>query len=322
MSLESPDLSVELGSLRLANPVLVASGTFGYGTEREELTSASGLGGIVTKTITLEPRSGNAPPRLFETPSGLLNSIGLQNVGIDRFLAEKLPPLRELGVPIVVSIGGRSAEDFTEVARRLDGAGGVSALELNVSCPNVKEGGLEFCQVPGAAARVVERVRAVTPLPLWTKLSPNLTRIGELAHACEDAGSDALTAVNTFVGLAVDIRTGRSRLSPGTGGLSGPAIRPLALAKVREVVRAVRIPVIGVGGIASAEDVLEFLVVGARAVQIGTANFADPSIGARVVADLAGFLRAQKLGSIREITNTYRDDKPAIGSPAAAKESP
>ena len=300
------DLSTRVGAVRLPNPVLTASGAFGYGTESPELTRATDLGGIVTKTVTLEPRAGNAPLRLWETPSGLLNSIGLQNVGCDRFLREKLPALRALGPPIIVSVGGRRAEDYVEVARRLDGAPGVAALEINISCPNVKEGGLEFCQNAAAAAQVVSSVRRATATPLWVKLSPNVTSIGQLARACAEAGADALTAVNTFVGLAVDPRTRQSRLSTGRGGVSGPAIRPLALAKVHEVVQAVSLPVVGVGGIATAEDALEFLVVGASAVQIGTASFRHPAAASEAVEGIARFLRAQGLRSVVELIGTYR----------------
>jgi len=301
------DLSVSVGALRFRNPVLCASGTFGYGIEEPALTEAAELGAIVTKTVTLEPRSGNPPPRLWETPAGMLNSIGLQNVGVDRFISEKLPALRALGVPIVVSIGGRRAEEYAETARRIEAAGAAAALEVNISCPNVREGGLEFCQDLSAAARVVSGVRQSTRLPVWAKLSPNVTSIGSLARACVEAGADALVAVNTFVGMAVDVRTRRSRLSANRGGLSGPAIRALALAKVWETVRAVEVPVIGVGGIGSAEDALEFLLVGAGAVQVGTAGFLHPAAGAEVVRGLREFLRRERVGSVRELIGTYRE---------------
>lgn len=302
-----PALQVMLGPVSLPNPVLTASGTFGYGDEEPELTDLLGLGGIVTKTVTLEPRAGNAPPRIWETPSGMLNSIGLQNVGVDRFLTEKLPALAALGVPVIVSVGGRRSEEYVETVRRLAGAPGITAFEINVSCPNVKEGGLEFCQVPSAAAGVVEAVRNVTRLPIWAKLSPNVTSLGTVARAVADAGADGVTVANTFVGLCVDIRTRRSRLSAGTGGLSGPAIRPLALARVREAVRAVSIPVVGCGGIATAEDALEFLVVGARAVQVGTASFRDPRAARRVVEGIAEFLREEGLASVEALIGTYRE---------------
>ncbi|MEZ4650580.1 MAG: dihydroorotate dehydrogenase [Candidatus Eisenbacteria bacterium] len=301
------DLSVRVGDVVLPTPVLVASGTFGYGSESPELTRARELGGIVTKTITLEPRRGNEPLRLHETPAGLINSIGLQNVGVDRFREEKLPKLRALGVPIIASVGGRKAEDFVETVGRLEGAGGIVAYEINVSCPNVKEGGIEFCQRPESAAEVVRAVRQVTKLPLWTKLSPNVSHIGVVAKACADAGADAFTAVNTFVGLSIDVRTRQSHIPLGTGGVSGPAIRPLALAKVRETVRATPLPVVGCGGIASTDDALQFLVVGASAVQVGTASFRVPDIAAQIQDGLRDFLRAEGRTHVRELIGSYQD---------------
>jgi dihydroorotate dehydrogenase (NAD+) catalytic subunit len=296
-----------VGPVRLANPVLTASGTFGYGDEETELTGVRGLGGIVTKTVTLEPRAGNAPPRIWETPSGMLNSIGLQNVGVERFGAEKMPRLAELGVPVIVSVGGRRAEDYVETVRRLEDLSGIAAYEINVSCPNVKEGGIEFCQEPTAAAGVVSAVRKISRRPLWVKMSPNVTRVGAVARAVAEAGAYGITAINTFVGLCVDVRTRRSRLSTGTGGLSGPAIRPLALARVREVVRSVAIPVVGCGGIVTAEDALEFLIVGARAVQVGTASFANPRAARDVVEGIAAFLAAEGLASVESLIGTYRE---------------
>lgn len=300
------DLSVRVGALHLPNPVLCASGTFGYGLE--EKRAARDLGGIVTKTVTLEPRSGNRPPRIVETPSGMLNSIGLQNVGVVRFIAEKLPALRELEVPIIVSIGGRTAEDFETVVERLEEARGIAAYEVNISCPNVKDGGIEFCQVPSTAAEVIARVRRRATRPVWAKLSPNVTSIGLLGRTCEEAGADALVAINTFVGMAVDLDRRRPRLPGVTGGLSGPAIRPLALARVREIVRHVSVPVIGVGGIVTAPDALEFLLVGARAVQVGTAHFLRPDQGRIVVQGIDDFLGDRGIPAVESWIGTLREE--------------
>jgi dihydroorotate dehydrogenase (NAD+) catalytic subunit len=301
-----PDLSVEVGAVRLTNPILCASGTFGYGTEHPEATAE--LGGIVTKTITLEPRAGNPPPRIVETPAGMLNSIGLQNVGVDRFLAEKLPELRSLARAIVVSVGGRSVEEFVRTVQRLDEADRIDAYEVNISCPNVREGGLEFCQNPRAAAEVIAGVRATTKRPIWAKLSPNVTSIGELARRCEEAGANAITAINTFVGMAVDIERRCAILPSGTGGLSGPSIRPLALARVREVCRSVSIPVVGVGGIVTGHDALEFLIVGAKAVQVGTSHFLRPDQGVRILEEMRVFLEERRIGAIAEIIGTLTEE--------------
>lgn len=299
------DLRARVGAIELPNPVLCASGTFGYGIERPE--AAASLGGIVTKTVTIEPRAGNPPPRIVETPSGMLNSIGLQNVGVERFVSEKLPEIVRVGVPIIVSVGGRSDEDFDRVIARLDEAEGIAGYELNISCPNVKEGGIEFCQVPAAAARVISAARKRTRRPLWAKLSPNVTSIGGLAKVCEEAGADALTAINTFVGMAIDIDHRRPVLPGVTGGLSGPAIRPLALARVREVVRNVRIPVIGVGGIVSGRDVLEFLLIGARAVQIGTSQFLRPDQGRVAVEEIETFLAEHGVASVEDWIGSLKE---------------
>jgi len=300
------DLSTRLGPIQFENPVLVASGTFGYGTEAASLTGAARLGGIVTKTLTIEPRRGNPPLRLHETPGGLINSIGLQNVGVDRFREEKLPKLRELGVPIIASVGGKQVDDFVEGVRRLSDAPGIAAYEINISCPNVKNG-MEFCQRPESAEEVIRSVKKVATLPVWAKLSPNVTHIGEVARACAGAGADGLTAVNTFVGLAVDLESRRSVLPFGTGGVSGPAIFPLALAKVREVVQATEIPVIGCGGISDAAAALAFLLVGARAVQVGTVSFREPDAASRIVAEIDRFLEEHEVSQLEDWIGSYED---------------
>ncbi|MDZ7369890.1 MAG: dihydroorotate dehydrogenase [candidate division KSB1 bacterium] len=295
------DLSVSIGALKLQNPVLTASGTFGYAEEFEGLIDFRLLGGIVTKTVTLEPRPGNPPPRIVELPNGMLNSIGLPNVGVERFIAEKMPYLRRLGTRLIVNVAGRTGEDFVECVRRLEAADGIDAYELNFSCPNVKEGGLSFSSDAHVAGRVTAAVRAVTNRPLITKLTPNVTSISDIGLACQDAGADAVSAVNTLVGMAVDIRTRRAKLATVTGGYSGPAIKPIALAKVYELARRLSIPVIGIGGICSAEDIVEFLLAGATAVQMGTVNFYDPTATVRAVEDLEKFCRAQNVSAVRTL---------------------
>lgn len=299
MSREKLDLSVELGPLTLANPVMCASGTFGYGDEEPELTGVSDLGAIVTKTVTLEPRAGNPPPRLCETPAGLLNSIGLQNVGMERFVGEVLPRLRRLGPPIIVSVGGSRAEDYGRCCSLLPEEG-IAAIELNISCPNVASG-LEFSRSPAEAAKVVAAARAATSRPLFAKLSPNVTDIASVGRACLDEGASGLTAVNTFLGMAIDVTARRAVLPRMVGGLSGPAIRPLALCRVWELARRLRCPIIGVGGITTAHDAAEFLIAGARAIQIGTANLREPGRGARVVAGLRELLAQMDILRLRDL---------------------
>ncbi len=293
------DLSVQLGPLRLANPVLVASGTFGYGDELPEMTEVAALGGVVTKTVTLEPRAGNPPPRLQETPAGLLNSIGLQNVGCEAFGQKVLPRLLGLGPAIIVSVGGRQAEDFATCVEMLDHHD-VAGYEINISCPNVTSG-LEYSRSPLEAAKVLSLVRAVTQRPLFAKLSPNVTDIAEIGSACLNAGADGLTAVNTYLGMVVDVERRRPVLGRGTGGISGPAIRPLALARVWELYRKLSCPIMGVGGVVTAHDALEFLLTGAAAVQIGTANFRDPARGARVVEGLETYAREHGIARLQEL---------------------
>ncbi len=300
------DLSVTVGTVRLRNPLLTASGTFGYGVEFDDVLDVGVLGGVVTKTITRHYQPGHPPPRIAETPCGMLNSIGLENVGLDRFLVEKLPLLATLPAAAIVSLGGHSLGDFAEMARAVAGAPNVAALELNISCPNLERGGALFCADPAMAAAVITEVRQVTEMPLWAKLSPNVTDIGAVARACEDAGADALTAVNTFVGMAVDVDRRLPVIPRVTAGLSGPAIRPLALAKVWETLRATSLPVIGIGGIGTAQDVLEFLVTGATAVQVGTVLFSDPTAPVHILEGLRAYCAAQGEARLADIIGTLR----------------
>ncbi|HEY4119031.1 MAG TPA: dihydroorotate dehydrogenase [Byssovorax sp.] len=281
------DLSVDVGALRLANPVLTASGTFGYALEYDQFFDVATLGGICTKGLSLEPRHGNPPARICETPAGMLNAIGLANVGVEAFCVDKLPKLRARGVTVIANVFATTIEDFVKLARRLDGEAGVAALELNVSCPNVDKGGLEFGVDPVAAASVTAAVRAATNLPVWVKMSPEAGNIKRVGQACEEAGADALTAINTIRGLSIDARTGKARLANKTGGLSGPALKPIALRIVWELARSVSIPIIGIGGIATADDAIEFMLAGATAVQVGTASFADPLASKKVLDGLA-----------------------------------
>jgi dihydroorotate dehydrogenase (NAD+) catalytic subunit len=299
------DLTTSVGSLTLRNPLLAASGCFGYGSELSDLAPASLFGGVVTKTILEAPRAGNPPPRLVETPSGLINSIGLEGVGIDRYIEEKIPLLDGVETALIVSIGGHDVDEFARLARRLDPIRRVDAIEINISCPNV-DGGIDFSTDPDLAARTVRAVKEATRKPVWAKLTPNVTRIAEIGLACEAAGADALSAVNTFTGLSVDVERRMAVLPRGAGGLSGPAIRPLALAKVRELVRAVRIPVVGIGGIATARDVLEFLITGARAVQLGTVLYVEPRAAETIAASLRETLGRWDVPRISELIGTLK----------------
>ncbi len=276
-----------MGALRLRNPILAASGTFGYGLEFAHLVDLNRLGGLVVKGLSREPIEGAPPPRLIETPSGMLNAVGLQNVGVRAFVAEKLPELRKYAVPVLANVFGYTLEDYVEVIRILEDADGLAGYELNISCPNVKKGGMQFGADPGLVAEVVSAARkAAVKRPLWVKLSPLVTDIGLIARAAEGAGADALTVANTYPAMAVDCRTGKSRLGNQTGGLSGPAIKPITLRLVWEVRKSVEIPIIGLGGVETVEDVLDYLCVGAKAIQVGTASFADPGVTARLVEGL------------------------------------
>src|SRR5438034_827442 len=299
------DLTVTLGRLRLQNPILVAAGTFGYAKEMAGAVDFAKLGGIVPKTVTRQPRIGNKPPRTVETASGMLNAIGLDNDGIDHFLAHHLPYLRSLPTAVIANIAGKNEAEFIAMAAQIGRASGLAALELNLSCPNVS-GGVDFATDPAVTRRVVEGARKVCPLPLIAKLTPNVTNIVPIAQAAADAGADALSLVNTFVGMAIDWRRRRPVLGNVTGGLSGPAIKPLALRLVWQVSRQVRIPIIGIGGIANIDDVMEFLVAGATAIQLGTVNFYDPTAAERIVGELPAALAELGAASVPEVVGAAR----------------
>ena len=303
------NLNVNIGNLQLKNPVMTASGTFGYGAEFSALVDLRRLGAIVVKGISLAPRAGNPPPRIVETACGMLNAIGLENVGLEQFLSDKMPWLRTLRSPIIVNILGDSIEEYAELAGALSAAPGISGLEVNISCPNVKKGGVAFGTVPEMAAAVTRAVRAASSLPLIVKLSPNVTDIVAMARAVADNGADAISLINTLIGMAIDVRTRRPRLANVIGGLSGPAIKPVALRMVWQVASAVRIPVIGIGGIGTAEDAVEFLLAGASAVQVGTANFYNPASSMEILSGLEAWLREQGESSVRAIIGTLRLDR-------------
>ena len=301
------NLSVKIGRLKLKNPVMVASGTFGYAEEFKGFINLKNLGAIVTKTITLNPRQGNLPPRTCETPAGMLNSIGLENPGVEVFLKDKLPFLRKLGVPVVMSIAseGNSAE-FVALAERIDKIGAISALELNISCPNLAGRQSLISQDPQSTYRAVKSVRKVTSKALITKLSPNVTCISEIARAAESGGSDAISLINTLSGMSINIREGRPKLAAITGGLSGPAVRPVALKMVWEAYNKIRIPIIGMGGIIDTQSALEFFIAGATAISIGTANFINPKASIEIISGLKEYLRQNKISGIGELTGSLK----------------
>jgi dihydroorotate dehydrogenase (NAD+) catalytic subunit len=297
----SADLRVKIGKIELKNPVLVSSGTFGYGREFADFFDLNRLGGIVTKAITPKPRPGNPPPRTAETPSGLLNAIGLENCGLDAFVREKLPFLRELDTAVIVNVAGASREDYIEVVRRLSAEDGVDGFEINISCPNVKEGGIEFGTSGESAAALIGALRAETDRTMIVKLSPNVTDTGAIARAAADAGADALSLVNTYRGMAIDPETGRPVLGNVTGGLSGPAIKPLALYQVYKVSLETSLPIVGMGGIMSAGDALEFIFAGAAAVSVGTANFVRPTASVEVVEGIEKWCLAHGVSRISDL---------------------
>jgi dihydroorotate dehydrogenase (NAD+) catalytic subunit len=295
------DLSVEVAGVKMANPVMVASGTFASGKEYSRLLDPSKLGAIVCKGVSLDPREGNPPPRICETPSGMLNSIGLQNPGVDAWARDDLPFLLGIGVPVIANVLGESVSEYVDVVKRLERHHGIAAYEINISCPNVAAGGISFGCGPASATQVMAAVRKATRRPLIAKLTPNVTDIVPIAQACVDAGTDAISLINTVRGMAIDVRTFRPKLAHVTGGLSGPAIRPLAVRMVFEVARAVKVPVIGMGGISTADDALEFLLAGATAVAVGTALFVDPKAPLAIVDGLARSLAALGKSSVKEV---------------------
>jgi dihydroorotate dehydrogenase (NAD+) catalytic subunit len=298
------DVSVQIGSLKLKNPLIAASGCFGYGTEYAELVDLSSLGAVAVKGLFLAEREGHPPPRIVETPAGMLNAIGLQGIGVHRFIAEKMPELRARRAVVIVNICGTTIQEYVELARILSDVEGVAALELNISCPNIKEGGITFgCSLHGTA-EVVAAVRAATPLPVIPKLTPNVTDISSIAKAAEDAGADAVSLVNTFLAMAIDVETRRPRLSNIVGGLSGPAIRPIAVRMVYECRQRIRIPIIGMGGIATAADALEFIIAGAAAVQVGTANFVDPLIWQKLIEGIRNYGERHNVKTIGDLVGT------------------
>jgi dihydroorotate dehydrogenase (NAD+) catalytic subunit len=297
------DLSVQVGALRLRNPILTASGTFAYGVEFALFVDLERLGGIVTIGISREPMEGAPAPRLCETASGMLNAVGLQNVGVDAFVRDKLPLLRKYNTHIIVNVFGYCQDDYLAVIRRLEECEGISAYELNISCPNVKKGGMQFGSEPASVAEIVGAARKeAANRPLWVKLMPLVTNIGEIATAAEGAGADALTSANTYPAMAIDLKTGRSNIGNAPGGLSGPAIKPIALRMVYEVARAVRIPILGIGGILTPEDAVEFLLAGATAVQVGTASYADPRAAERLAKGLESWCRSHQVERVADLT--------------------
>jgi len=305
-SIRNPDLSVTIGKIRLRNPVIVSSGTFGFGEEFEDFFDLNQLGAIIPKGISLRPMKGNPPPRIFETEGGIINSIGLQNPGFQEFIKNKLSYYKDLRTHLIINFFGNTQKEYIELARRFDGVPGISGLEMNISCPNVRRGGIVFGVDPRMAYRLVQAVRKATTLTLIVKLSPNVTDIALMAKSVEEGGADAVSLVNTFRAMAVNIHTRKPELGNVIGGLSGPAIKPIALRMVWEVSQAVHIPIVGMGGIMSAEDAIEFILVGASAIQIGTANLIDPKTGVKVIHGIRKYLIRNKISHIQKLIGAFR----------------
>ena len=297
-------MQVNIGGIEISNPVMTASGTFGYAKEYESLVDLNRIGAIIVKGLSLEPSKGNPPPRVVETPCGMMNAIGLENVGLTAFIEEKTPFLKQLETPVFVNIYGKSIAEYAELASRLEDIDVVSGIEVNISCPNVKSGGMAFGAYPKSTAEVVKAIRKQTGRPLMVKLSPNVTDITEIAKAAEGEGTDSISLINTLTGMAIDIETRRPKLANITGGLSGPAIKPVALRMVWQVVQTVNVPVIGIGGIMTAKDALEFLIVGATAIQVGTANFINPHITIDIIDGIEAFLMQRNITDITDIIGT------------------
>lgn len=302
----TPDLSVDIGGLKLQNPVMTASGTFGYAMEFKSLIDLNRLGGAIVKGLSLEPTKGNPPPRIVETPCGMLNAIGLENVGLEAFIEKKIPYLSKLEIPVLANIYGHTVDSYARLAERLDEVAALAGIEINISCPNVKQGGVAFGTDARMAHQVVKTVRGRYHGYMMVKLSPNVTDITEIAKSVEDAGADGISLINTLTGMAIDIHSRKPKIANVTGGLSGPAIRPVAVRMVWQVARAVKVPVIGIGGIMSTEDALEFIIAGASAVQVGTANFVNPRITMEIIEGLANHLETYGISSIKDLTGSIR----------------
>jgi len=307
--IDKSNLEVQIAGIKLINPVITASGTFGYGEEFSPFIDLDKLGAMVLKGITLKPKMGNSPPRVIETPSGMLNSIGLQNVGVERLIKEKLPYLKKINTPVIINISGDTIEEYVELAKRLGEVSkdmGVTGLEVNISCPNVKKGGMAWGADAEATYKVINSIRKTTPLPLIVKLTPNVTDIKTIAQAAEEAGADALSLINTLVGMAIDIDSRQPKLANISGGLSGPAVKPVALWLVWQVFQTVNIPVIGIGGIIKVEDALEFIIAGARAIEIGTANFVNPRITIEIIEGIEKYLRENNMKDVNELVGSMK----------------
>ncbi|MFH1699484.1 MAG: dihydroorotate dehydrogenase [Candidatus Zixiibacteriota bacterium] len=304
-----PNLKIEIAGVKFKNPVMVASGTFGYGEEFENLIDLNALGAVVTKTITMEERQGHPPPRTCETAAGMLNAIGLANVGINRFIDEKIPFLKKLETKIIVNVAGSSIDEYVEICRRLEKSGGFNMLEINLSCPNVDEGGMEFGVDAELTEKVIRAIVQVSSRPIIAKLSPNVTSIVNIARAAKSGGAAAVSLINTLVGMAIDIETGYPRLSYTTGGLSGPAIKPVGIAMVYKIKQAVDIPIIGIGGISAWEDAVEYHLAGATGIQVGTANFVEPDVTMKIIKGLSSYLKSKRIDSLSEIIGKVRTQR-------------